>query len=209
MKTIEVTAEQLRSRVFRWAERRVHRNHSGDPGIPPEAFAMVNPPLYLLLAHAPAEVPAPSRPAIAGAKGLSVALLELAPGQKAPLHVHLRSREAFVCLRGRVTLRVNERAAEEVILAPFDMIDVPVGAYREFRCEGDEPALLLGIITDEHEDEDGDIVIAAEERARFADRFGAAILDKLTAATGMQFTDPGDTTDERTTGAQERLGSCK
>lgn len=193
MNTKEVTAEQLQSRVFRYADRRVHRNHSGDPSIPAEAFALLNPPLYLLLAHAPAEVPAPSRPAIAGAKGLSVALIELSPGQKAPLHVHLRSREAFVCLRGRVRFRVNEHAAEEVILAPFDMIDVPVGTYRDFQCADDEPALLLGIITDEREDDDGDIVIAPEERARFSARFGAEILDKLTAATGMHFTDPSAT----------------
>lgn len=196
MKTIEVSAEQLRARVFRYAERRIHRNHSGDSSIPAEAYAMAGPPLVLLLAHATAEVPAPSRPALVGAKGLSVALVELSPGRKAPLHVHLRSHEAFVCLRGRVKFRVNERAAEEVILAPFDMIDVPVGAYREFQCADDEPALLLGIITDDREDEDGDIVIAPEERARFTAQFGPAILDELTAATGMHFTDPPDRTTE-------------
>jgi quercetin dioxygenase-like cupin family protein len=195
MKTLELSADRLRSRVFRYAERRAHRNHSGDPGIPAEAFAMLNPPLYLLLAHATAEVPAPCRPALVGAKGLSVALLELPPGQKAPLHVHLRSHEAFVCLRGRVRFRVNERDAEEVILAPFDMIDIPVGVYRDFQCADDEPALLLGIITDDREDDDGDIVIAPEERARFADRFGPAILDELSAATGMHFTDPGTDND--------------
>jgi mannose-6-phosphate isomerase-like protein (cupin superfamily) len=193
MNTLEPSAEQLREHVFRWAERREHRNHSGDPSIPAEAFAMVNPPLYLLLAHATAEVPAPCRPALVGAKGLSVALLEMSPGQKAPLHVHLRSREAFVCLRGRVKFRLGEHATEEVILAPFDMFDVPVGIYRDFQCADDEPALLLGIITDEREGDDGDIVIAPAERARFVARFGCAILDKLSAATGMHFTDPPGT----------------
>lgn len=190
--TVVVSPEQMRSRIFRFGERREHVNHSGDSGLPPEVFALLNPPLYLLMASAPADTPAGSRPAIVGAKGLQVAILELTPGRKAPLHAHLRSHEAFVCLRGRARFRWGERGEDEAILEPFDMIDFPVGVYRDFQCAGDDPALILGIITDDREDAPGDIFIAPEERARFAARFGEDILGPLTAATGLYFTDPVD-----------------
>lgn len=188
--TQTVTSEQMRSRIFRFSERRPHVNHAAGADIPAAALAALNPPLYLMLAHVGADAPAGSRPAVVGASGLSVAMLEISPGQKAPLHVHRRSHEAFVCLKGQVKFRWNEQGAEETILDPFDMIDFPVGVYRDFQCVGDEPALLLGIITDEREEEPGDISIAPEERARFAERFGGEILEQLTAATGLLFTDP-------------------
>lgn len=190
VQTIHVSPEAMQARIARWSERRVHRNYRSDDSIPAEAFAAVNPPLHLLLASAAADTHPDSRPAVVGGKGLLVAVLELGPGQKAPLHVHLRSREIFVCLRGRVRFRWNEHGADETILEPFDLIDVPLGVYRDFQCDGSEPALLFAIITDEREDEPGDVVIASEERERFAARFGPAILPRLTAATGLYFTDP-------------------
>jgi uncharacterized RmlC-like cupin family protein len=190
MKTLKITPDQMRSRIARWSKRKVHMNHTVETSIPAEAFDAVNPPLYLLLAHAAEDAHEDSRPAITGEKGMLVAILDIPPGKKAPLHVHRRSREAFLCLKGRVKLRWNEHGADETILEPLDMIDVPVGVYRDFQCVGDEPALLLAMIRDEREDEPGDVVIAAEERARFAERFGDAILEKLTASTGLHFTDP-------------------
>ncbi|WP_437508518.1 cupin domain-containing protein [Sorangium sp. So ce1099] len=173
----------MRSRIARFKELRVHTNHATDASIPQEAFDAVNPPLYLLMAHA-------GDPAIAGPKGMSVAIVSCRPGDKVPLHVHQRSREVFLCLKGRFALRWNEGASEETTLEPFDLIDVPVGVYRQFENVGDEPGLLLAIITDDREDEPGDVAIAPEERARFAERFGPEILEKLTATTGLLFNDP-------------------
>lgn len=190
--TLKVTAEQMRSRIFRFSERKAHVNHAGDPQIPAEALAAVNPPLYLLMTHVEPGTPEGSRPAIAGARGLQIALIELPPGQKAPLHVHFRSHEAFVCLRGRVRFCWGDEGADEAILEPFDMIDFPVGVHRDFQSADEQTALILGIITDEQEDAPGDIFIAPAERARFAARFGGEILERLTAATGLYFTDPVD-----------------
>jgi mannose-6-phosphate isomerase-like protein (cupin superfamily) len=121
---------------------------------------------------------------------MTVAIVSCLPGDKVPLHVHHRSREVFLCLKGRFALRWNEGTTDETTLEPFDMIDVPVGVYRQFENVGQEPGLLLAIITDEQEDEPGDVAIAPEERSRFAERFGPAILERLTATTGMLFTDP-------------------
>lgn len=192
-RTFKLTPEQMQSRIFRFAGRREHQNHGDDPGLPPAVFAEVNPPLYLLLAHAAAATPAASRPAIAGAKGLSVAILEIPPGQGVPLHVHLRSREAFVCLAGRARIRWNDDGEHATFLEPFDMIDLPPGVYRDYQCDGDRPVLLLGILTDPDEDDPADdILIAPVERARFAARHGHEVLARLTAATGMRFTDPDD-----------------
>lgn len=190
MKTPRITPEQMRSRIARFSERRVHPNHLADADIPQAALDLINPPLYLLLAHAAEGVPEDARPAIAGAKGMSVSLADCPPGGKVPLHIHVRSREVFMCLKGAFKIRWNERGEDETTLAPLDMIDVPIGVYREFQNVSDEPGLLLVIITDEREDEPGDIVIAPEERSRFAERFGEATLEKLTASTGFIFNDP-------------------
>ena len=51
-KTRNITPEQMRSQIARFSERKVHMNHGVDPSIPAEAFAALNPPLHLLLAHA-------------------------------------------------------------------------------------------------------------------------------------------------------------
>lgn len=189
-KTRNITPEQMRSQIARFSERKVHMNHGVDPSIPAEAFAALNPPLHLLLAHAAPGTHPDSLPAVAGQKGMVVCVLDIPPGGKVPLHAHLRSRETFMCLKGRIRFRWNDHGQDETFLEPFDLIDVPVGVYRDFQCAGAEPALLLATITDEREDEPGDVVVAPEERARFAERFGAAILPKLTAATGLHFTDP-------------------
>ncbi|WP_437992232.1 cupin domain-containing protein [Sorangium sp. So ce145] len=190
MTTLKITPEQMRSRIARFGELRAYVNHTVDTSIPQEAFDAVNPPLYLLMAPAAGDAREGTGPAIVGSKGMSVGIVSCRPGDKVPLHAHRRSREVFLCLTGRFALRWNEGAMDETTLEPFDMIDVPVGVYRQFENVGQEPGLLLAIITDEHEDEPGDIVIAPEDRARFAERFGPAILEKLTATTGMLFTDP-------------------
>ena len=190
MKTRTIPADQMRAQIARFSERKVHTNHRADPSIPAEAFAALNPPLHLLLAHAVAGTHPDGLPAVVGAKGMVVCLLDIPPGGKVPLHAHLRSRETFMCLQGRIRFRWNEQGQDETFLDPFDLIDVPIGVYRDFQNAGDQQALLLAIITDEREDEPGDVVVAPEERVHFADRFGAAILPKLTAATGLHFTDP-------------------
>jgi uncharacterized RmlC-like cupin family protein len=146
--------------------------------------------MYFLLSHAAEYGDEGSRPAIAGAKGLNVYMLDIPPGGRVPLHVHLRSHEAFLCLKGRVKFRWNDHGEDEAILEPLDMIDVPVGLYRNFQCVGEERALLLCIISDEREDEPGDVVIAPEESARLVERHGHAVLERLTAATGVRFTHP-------------------
>lgn len=197
MKTRTVSQEEMRSRIARWSERRVSKNHKADPSIPAEAFEELAIPLHVLLAHAPEGSDPDSLPPVVGAKGMFMAILEIQPGRKGPMHVHLRSREIFICLKGRVKFLWNEAADEEAILEPFDLIDVPLGVYRDFQGMGDEPALLLAIIMDEREDEPGDVVIAPEVRARFAARFGEEILPKLTAATGLHFTDPPALTEQK------------
>lgn len=188
--TSNLKPDEMSARIFRFEQRRVHMNHAEAPSIPEEVFAMLNPPIYFLLGHAAAGLDQRSRPAIADAKGLAVVMLDIPPGQGIGLHVHFRSREAFLCLRGRVKFRFNDHGAEHAVLGPWDMISVPLGVYRSFECEGDEPALLLAIVTDEKEGEPEDVFAAPEERERFAARFGGDILEKLTAATGVHYTEP-------------------
>lgn len=183
--TLNMTPEQMSARIFRFRERRVHMNYVEDTSIPQAAYDAVNPPFSLLLAHVAAGTPEASRPAVAGASGLSVAIFELQPGQKVPLHVHFRSHEAYVCLKGRVRFRWNDHGEHEAILEPFDMIDFPLGLYRDFQCADDEAALILGIVTDEKDDYPGDIVVAPHERAGFVERFGPEVVERLSVSTGL------------------------
>ncbi len=172
MKTLRITPEQMRSRIARFGELRAHMNHTVDASIPQEAFDAVNPPMYLLMAHAAEGVAEGMEPAIAGPKGMTVGIVSCRPGDKVLLHVHHRSREVFLCLKAASRCDGTRAPRTRRRSSPFDMIDVPVGVYRQFENVGQEPGLLLAIITDEHEDEPGDIAIAPEDRARFAERQG-------------------------------------
>lgn len=183
--TLTMTPEQMNARIFRFRDRRVHMNYTEDRSIPQAAYDAVNPPFSLLLAPVAAGTPESSRPAIAGASGLSVAIFELQPGQKVPLHVHFRSHEAYVCLKGRVKFRWSDHGEHQAILEPFDMIDFPLGLYRDFQCADDEVALILGIVTDPQDDYPGDIVVAPHERAEFVERFGPEVVQRLSASTGL------------------------
>jgi mannose-6-phosphate isomerase-like protein (cupin superfamily) len=189
-RTIQLTPEQMKAQIFRYSERRPHTNLTGDTDIPAAVYDALNPRLYFLLAHSQGDEPAASRPAITGARGLAVAILELRPGERIPHHVHLRSRESYVCLEGRVLVRWNDHGEHEALLDPYDMIDVPPGVYRSFFCVGDVTVRLLGLVADEREGEPDDVYIAPAERALAVERFGDEVVDRLSASTGLLFADP-------------------
>jgi mannose-6-phosphate isomerase-like protein (cupin superfamily) len=189
-RTIRLTPEQMNAQIFRYSERRPHTNLTGDTDIPAEVYDALNPRLFFMLAHAQGDEPDASRPAVTGARGLSVAIIELRPGERIPHHVHLRSRETYVCLEGRALVRWNDHGEHEAHLDPYDMIDVPPGVYRSFFCDGDVTVKLLGIVADDREGEPDDVYIAAAERARATGRFGDEVVDRLSASTGLLFADP-------------------
>jgi mannose-6-phosphate isomerase-like protein (cupin superfamily) len=114
-----------------------------------------------------------------------MAVAESAPGYRGPLHVHLRSTETFMCLKGRFEIRWNDEGEDRTFLEPFDTITIPPGLYRGFSNAANETSLLLVIATGESDDDA--LIISRGETERLTQRFGAGVVEKLEAFTGFQF----------------------
>ncbi|CAM9968655.1 unnamed protein product [Discosporangium mesarthrocarpum] len=85
----------------------------------------------------------------APAHGFSVGYIRAKKGEGAALHAH-QTEEVFIPVRGQweIFWRVGDSETEEsVTLDVGDVINVPVGIFRGFRCASDEDdALLLAVV---------------------------------------------------------------
>lgn len=85
-------------------------------------------------------------PKIGGAYGFSVGMARADPGNGAGLHWH-ETEEYFMPLVGRWSIYWLEGDVQrEVILDPFDSINVPTHIYRGFRNVGATPGTLFGVV---------------------------------------------------------------
>ena len=85
-------------------------------------------------------------PKIGNAHGFSVAMARADPGNGAGLHWH-ETEEFFMPLVGRWSIYWLEGDEErEVILDPFDSVNVPTHIYRGFRNVGDVPGTLFAVV---------------------------------------------------------------
>lgn len=185
MNTLKITAEEMKARISRFSDRRLNPAYIADPAIPAEAYRAVLPALYLMTGRAPNYSPGDAAPSLLGTGGASMAVAECSPGEGAPLHVHLRSTETFICLKGRFEVRWNDAGEDRIVLDPFDTITIPPGLYRGFRNVLDETSLLLVVSTGETED-DG-LIVSPDESKQITERFGSDVVEKLAARTGFQF----------------------
>ncbi|MFT5181878.1 MAG: mannose-6-phosphate isomerase-like protein (cupin superfamily) [Alphaproteobacteria bacterium] len=80
------------------------------------------------------------------AYGFAVTYNRATNGNGAALHAHL-TEEVFIPIRGEWQIYWLEGEDERsVILGPGDIVNMPTGIYRGFRCASEEPdALLIGI----------------------------------------------------------------
>lgn len=83
-------------------------------------------------------------PAIADARDFNLTYVRAEPGNGAALHDH-ETVEVFIPLTGRFRIIWGDHGEHEVELGPFDVISVPPGVMRGFRCVHQEPAYLLAI----------------------------------------------------------------
>lgn len=83
----------------------------------------------------------------APAHGFSVGYIRADEGRGAALHAH-ETEEVFVPVRGEWDIYWLEGETEQSVrLGVGDVINVPVGVYRGFRCASDDPdALLLAVV---------------------------------------------------------------
>jgi mannose-6-phosphate isomerase-like protein (cupin superfamily) len=80
------------------------------------------------------------------AHGFNLGMIQCEPGNGTKLHAHT-TEEVFMPLIGpwAVTFMTDE-GQKEIILQPFDCVNVPVGVYRGFRYVGEGKGTLLTLI---------------------------------------------------------------
>jgi uncharacterized RmlC-like cupin family protein len=192
MKTVKVPVAAMRKRLARFKDLKPQSGYyATNAGVPRAAYEMMTAQtLYLLMAPASQGGPMAQKPAIVGAKGLSLIVAKCPPGDRPLLHAHFKTNETFMCLTGRFRIRWGDHGENELYLEPFDTIAVPPAICRDFTNVSDQDALLLAIIQGEDDDDFNDIAIAPGETAMMLQRFGPAVVKQL-EATGVRFMPPG------------------
>ena len=80
------------------------------------------------------------------AKGFNLGMIQAEPGNGAALHAH-ETEEVFMPLIGSWTIVwMTAEGEREILLDPFDSINIPIGVYRGFRYDGQGTGTLLTII---------------------------------------------------------------
>lgn len=80
------------------------------------------------------------------AKGFNLGMIQCEHGNGASLHAHT-TEEVFMPLIGPWAVTwLTEQGEQEIILQPFDCINVPIGVYRGFRYVGEGRGTLLTLI---------------------------------------------------------------
>jgi hypothetical protein len=93
MKTVQITPAEMEARIARFRSTTPQSGYYADSGIPREAYELMTAKsLYLMMAPPTQGGPMAAKPAIVGAKGMSLIVAECPPGDKPLLHAHFRTR---------------------------------------------------------------------------------------------------------------------
>lgn len=187
MRTTPFDDAQMAARIARFADvQPKSRRYADESGIPADAFEMIAAKrIYLLMAPDGAGG-ANANPAVVGAPGLTVNIAECPPGNGPMLHARARTRETFVCLKGRFEVRWGDRGEHATQLDAFDLIAVPPNVSRAFTNVGDETAFLLVMIQGDNDDLN-DVSYAPEVGAALDRRFGAGMQRRFETTLGWNF----------------------
>lgn len=187
MKTITPTPEQMQHNIARFSQLKPKsRRYAEQAGIPAEAFEMIAAKsIYLLMAPQGAGG-ANASPAVVGAPGLTVNICECPPGNGPMLHAHERTRETFLCLRGRFQVRWGDQGEHETSLGPFDLISVPPGVSRAFINDGEDTAFLLVMIQGTGDDL-SDVAYSPQVGREIEDRYGVGVRRRFEDVLGWNF----------------------
>jgi uncharacterized RmlC-like cupin family protein len=116
---------------------------------------------------------------------ISVSMAVCAPGHGPELHAHMRTVEAFFCLRSRFAVKWGDRGENEIVLEPYDFVHLPPGVVRTFVNVGDTEGELLVIIQGDRHDFN-DVSFTPEAGERIADTYGPAVKAAM-EANGRSF----------------------
>ena len=133
-----VTVEEMRTRVARFAEATFSEGAFLDSVLPEYQRKIIN-----VIGGGVTEDPS-MRAAITEVDGFHIGYIMATKGNGAALHNH-KTVEVFMPLTGRWEIYWGEDGEESVELDRFDVISVPVGVMRGFRCLTDEESVLFAI----------------------------------------------------------------
>lgn len=158
-------------------------------GVPAGAYEMIAAKkIFLVAASARDEAGASSKPAIDIPSGVSVFICEVPPGNGPAMHAHMRTRETFMCLKGRFKITYGKSDDNTLELGPMDTVSVPDGVLRKFENVTDENAYLLVLIHEtEGETALNDVFIRPETGREIAEKYGEDAVRGL-ERIGNQFT---------------------
>lgn len=148
MKTPHYTPEEMEDQVARYKIMQPSkRSYSEETiGVPGEAYNyLADNDVYVMMAPKGNKRSA-AKPAVFGAPGLEVLIVECEPGHGPALHAHTRTLETFICLTGRYELIWGDRGENSIILDPFDMFAAPIGIFRRFRNISDDKRAKLMVL---------------------------------------------------------------
>ncbi len=147
MRTIDISAEDMKKRVSRFRELKPLRA-AESLDIPQEAKDVIySRELLSVIGLEDSETPVNQGAPIVGAGGITMTHAKCPPGTGPSLHAHQQTYETFTVMKGRFEVTWNDDGAQRVELDEFDTISVPPGVCRAFRNIGDEDGILQVIIS--------------------------------------------------------------
>ncbi len=186
MKTIEITPDEMQSRISRYGALEPLPIQQ-DPEIPQEANDVVyaRKLLSVIGLGGDVETPINTGAPIVDAAGMTMTLAVCPPGQGPSLHAHHQTYETFTVLKGRFEVTWNDDGDERVELDQFDTISVPPRVNRAFRNIGEQEGILQVLITGGvHDMTDIDMAPSSADKL---DAIKAGLKEKF-AARGLTFT---------------------
>ena len=177
MKTVQMSADEVKQRTARFDGLQVMSTLKDNPMVPQAAKDIflarkIMPVLLEQTANAFGSVAA-----IYGAAGLTMNISVCPPGQGPGLHAHHKTFETFFVLQGKFEFYVNDDASQKVELKQWDTFSVPPGVCRGFRNIDTQDSVLLTVITGGVHDRN-DISLPPSIGARI-DAYGPGVLDEV------------------------------
>jgi mannose-6-phosphate isomerase-like protein (cupin superfamily) len=192
MQTTQITPEEMERHIARFGAMKPRsREAHAAQGIPQEVseFMAADRNFTYLAPVVPVDSPITRFAALRGGdhgEAITLSLAICAPGKGPQLHAHMKTIEAFFCLKGRFEISWGDAGEHATQIGPYDFIAVPPAVVRTFRNVSQEEGHLLVIIQGDKSDFN-DVYHTPAVGQAIVERFGADMKAKL-ESTGRRFT---------------------
>ena len=177
MKTVQMTAAEVRERTARFDNLQAMSTLKDNPVVPQAAKDIFLARKIMPIVLEQTQNAFGNAAAIFGAAGLTMNISVCPPGQGPGLHAHHRTFETFIVLDGTFEFTVNDAGDQKVVLDRWDTFSVPPGVCRAFRNVGDREGTMLTVITGGVHDRN-DISLPPSIGAAI-DAYGPGVLDDV------------------------------